>query len=235
MQMNALAQEYQRLLQDNKRLMEQLEEQTSLFRLCTHQLKNPLIGLFFNVNRYREDPTAERQESIQEQCKTISHMLSRMMFLSSLNHDVHYERQHIEIDLLCKDLYASTQGQDSRHTFLYHDRTSTAPAVAVVVKDLIIEALSILLHNAATYTPAGSTITLTIRRDPRQITIIIEDNGPGVPDAVLAHLGKPLEDTAGSGLGLSIVDKIARIHHGSFSLSNKPSGGAQAVLVLPLA
>lgn len=71
-----------------------------------------------------------------------------------------------------------------------------------------------LVENAIRYTPAGGVINLSIRADERGVTLLVEDTGPGIPekerervfDSFYRILGNDIE---GSGLGLSIVKKIA--------------------------
>ena len=75
--------------------------------------------------------------------------------------------------------------------------------------------------------------------DPRRFRLTVEDDGPGLPadqhEAVLKR-GERLDESApGSGLGLSIVDELARAYGGSLRLSKSPMGGLRIVLELPRA
>ncbi|MEY8250808.1 MAG: ATP-binding protein, partial [Colwellia sp.] len=69
---------------------------------------------------------------------------------------------------------------------------------------------------------------------------IVSDNGAGIPDADIERLFQPFTqgDTArgteGSGLGLAIIKRIVDTHGGKVELSNKPFGGLQAKVYLPL-
>lgn len=98
-----------------------------------------------------------------------------------------------------------------------------------------------LLDNACKW--ARSSVRLTARpggvtrRGRPAIIITVEDDGPGVPEAqrkdAMAR-GKRLDETKpGSGLGLSIVTEIAELYDGELKLSDAPSGGLKAELVLP--
>jgi signal transduction histidine kinase len=69
----------------------------------------------------------------------------------------------------------------------------------------------------------------------------VEDRGPGISPADLPHLFDPFyrgvesraQQRKGSGLGLALVDRIARAHGGGVKVSNKPDGGARFVLTIP--
>lgn len=84
-----------------------------------------------------------------------------------------------------------------------------------------------LLDNALRYGPPGVQIQLTFTSE----SILIEDNGPGVPEPALARLGMRFfrvtgdDQTEGNGLGLSIVEKIARMHDLSVTYFNRAAGG----------
>ncbi len=83
----------------------------------------------------------------------------------------------------------------------------------------------------------GGTVTLRATVEEGRAVIIVEDDGPGLPDEVE---GSPFDafvttKEAGTGLGLAIVRKIARMHGGEATLSPRPDGGASARLTLPSA
>ncbi|APZ44373.1 HAMP domain-containing histidine kinase [Acidihalobacter ferrooxydans] len=71
---------------------------------------------------------------------------------------------------------------------------------------------------------------------PAFIELSISDDGPGVPDAVLARIFEPYvsEKPGGSGLGLAVVKKIVEEHNGTIWVENRAAGGARFVIRLPL-
>jgi signal transduction histidine kinase len=102
----------------------------------------------------------------------------------------------------------------------------------------LLEILGNVLENACKY---------SIRRvraeaaaiDPDRMSITIEDDGPGLPSERRAEVfkrGERLdENEPGSGLGLSIVDELARAYGGGAALSDSALGGLRVVLDLPRA
>lgn len=95
-----------------------------------------------------------------------------------------------------------------------------------------------LLDNALRY--GGGRARVRLIADERYVHILVEDDGPGVPEADLARLLEPFErmepsrarHTGGVGLGLSIVQALARRYEGDLRLENRPEGGFRAVLTL---
>ena len=71
------------------------------------------------------------------------------------------------------------------------------------------------------------------------MTLVVEDNGPGLPQEVRGEMikrGARLDESEpGSGLGLSIVDELARAYGGSLELGDSRLGGLQVTLLLPVA
>lgn len=105
---------------------------------------------------------------------------------------------------------------------------------------LLSQALANLVDNAIKFGQRGDKVALRFRAaGPQQLEISVADNGPGIPDSEKARViekfqrGKGQDAKPGSGLGLSLVDAIARLHGGTFSLAdNHP--GLIASVSLPL-
>lgn len=105
---------------------------------------------------------------------------------------------------------------------------------------LLSQALANLIDNAIKFTDSGGRIELLLRAaGSGQLEMAVADDGPGIPDSEKSRVvekfqrGKGQESKPGSGLGLSLVDAIARLHGGTFSLAdNHP--GLIASLSLPL-
>lgn len=104
-----------------------------------------------------------------------------------------------------------------------------------------------LITNAVQAMAGGGTLTVrtafheasaTPPGKPPQITVDIEDTGPGIPGEHLAKVFEPFYTTKapgqGTGLGLAIVRKIVQIHDGTVTLGNRPEGGARATLTFNL-
>ncbi|MBN8927472.1 MAG: HAMP domain-containing protein [Rhodospirillales bacterium] len=101
-------------------------------------------------------------------------------------------------------------------------------------------ALANLISNACAY--GGSAHVTLLPPDRNMVTILVEDDGPGVRPQDLERLFEPFQrgepsrnrETGGVGLGLPIARNILRAHGGDVLLANRPQGGARATVLLPL-
>jgi signal transduction histidine kinase len=109
-------------------------------------------------------------------------------------------------------------------------------------RELIGQALVNLVDNAMKYAPSREDepgrITLLAKAENGRVQLIVADNGPGIPEADRARVVERfvrLEESRtepGSGLGLSLVAAVARLHRGEFRIEdNNP--GVRAVIDLP--
>ena len=97
-------------------------------------------------------------------------------------------------------------------------------------RHLLAQALANLLDNAIKYTPAGGRVRLEVERSGRGPVIAVADNGPGIPEKdrkrVLQRFVRldGTRSTPGNGLGLSLVDAVAKLHGAELSLSDNRPG-----------
>jgi signal transduction histidine kinase len=97
-------------------------------------------------------------------------------------------------------------------------------------RHLLAQALSNLLDNAVKYTPGGGLVRLAIERGPGGPVITVADTGPGIPHAdrkrVLQRFVRldATRSTPGNGLGLSLVDAVAKLHRAELSLADNRPG-----------
>lgn len=115
-----------------------------------------------------------------------------------------------------------------------------APAQFYARPMALARAFSNIIDNAARY--AKSTIKMTEIDTPNDVTVIIEDDGPGIPDDKKADAMRPFvrldsargRDTGGTGLGLSIAQTAIENHGGRIFLENSELGGLRVRIVLPM-
>jgi two-component system sensor histidine kinase QseC len=93
-----------------------------------------------------------------------------------------------------------------------------------------------LIDPAVRHTSQGTTVQVAVSHESGLVCLSVNDNGPGIAEAELARVAerfyRPVGTLAsGSGLGLSIVKRIAEIHHASLDISPRQEGGGLCVTV----
>jgi signal transduction histidine kinase len=104
---------------------------------------------------------------------------------------------------------------------------------------LLARAVGNLLRNAQKY--AAHTVALSARRDGDLLEIVVDDDGPGIPEEERERIFEPFyrldrsrdRATGGFGLGLSIARKAVALHGGVLAVQRSPLGGARFVITLP--
>jgi signal transduction histidine kinase len=99
--------------------------------------------------------------------------------------------------------------------------------------------LTNLIDNAVKY---GGYARVTAGCEAGNVVIRVADGGPGIPEAQMERVFDPFyrletsrsRETGGSGLGLTIARNISHKHGGTLTLRNKPGGGLECLLVLPI-
>jgi signal transduction histidine kinase len=105
----------------------------------------------------------------------------------------------------------------------------------------ILRLLNNLMENAIKFTPEGGCVRLRVRCSGEEITLRVEDSGPGIPPAERENIFHRFYqiDAArsgagrGTGLGLHICQRIAAAHGGAIRAEDNPGGGAVFVVILP--
>jgi signal transduction histidine kinase len=115
-----------------------------------------------------------------------------------------------------------------------------SPVFAAYVGKLSVlrRAVTNLVDNATTH---GTTVGVRLEKQGDALRIIVEDDGPGIPESDLQRVTEPFvrldaargADTGGAGLGLAIVRDAAAYHGGKLTLENREGGGLRAILTLP--
>ncbi|CAK9886833.1 MAG: Sensor protein QseC [Candidatus Erwinia impunctatus] len=198
---------------------------------AAHELRSPLAALKVQseVAQLAHDDDQLRHQALgylNEGIERASRLVDQLLTLSRLENGGEIKRHRVEMREILQQSIIDH----------YHDAQQAgiemaldADTVPVVLQgDALLLSLMMrnLIDNAIRYSLPAGRITLTLA--PGKITV--EDQGPGVSAEALSRLGErfyrpPGQHKTGSGLGLSIVNQIARFHQIQVSFRNPPAGG----------
>lgn len=110
------------------------------------------------------------------------------------------------------------------------------PVWAKVDRDQIRAVLVNLLLNAIEAMGHGGHLRLALKSTPHEIVLTVTDTGSGIPPDILKRLFTPFVSSkpTGTGLGLCISKRIVEYHGGRIAAKNRPEGGAEVALTLPV-
>jgi signal transduction histidine kinase len=97
-------------------------------------------------------------------------------------------------------------------------------------RQLLAQLLTNLLENAIKYVPSGGSVDLEVTGSDSQVTLSVSDDGPGIPNTAQGAMLLPFrrlerdQGAPGSGLGLSLVAAVVRLHHGQLELLSADPG-----------
>ncbi len=93
-----------------------------------------------------------------------------------------------------------------------------------------------LIRNGVEAMPNGGDLLIATTSDGGKATISITDSGSGIPTDSLPHVKDPFftTKTYGTGMGLALVERIIKAHHGTFTIQDAPEGGTVAIISLPI-
>ncbi|MGJ8697581.1 MAG: two-component system sensor histidine kinase CreC [Verrucomicrobiaceae bacterium] len=233
-------------LHDMRKSLEGREHIEQYIQTLTHELKSPLAAIQGAAELLNEDmPLEDRArflENIRSQTARCERLTHRLLELSAVEAQSSLEHIH-EFDLVARVQRSLTQLRPLAEAQQITIDSHLPPSQNYRGNELLIgSALNHLLENAVQFTPAKSTISLSLESSGDALTITIRDQGPGIPDFAQKraferfYSYRPAEQEIekGNGLGLAFVHEVADLHHGTATLANHPAGGAIATLSLPL-
>jgi signal transduction histidine kinase len=197
-----------------------------------HALKTPLAVLISIAEGQRYDVPEPVRETLRDQLQQIQHRLERELNRARLSGDA-LPGSHFNCDVELPGLFSTLRMIHGEHLDLINE-VSTGLTLPWDRED-VLELLGNLLDNACKW--ADSMVSLDIRHEDQSYLLLINDDGPGIPevrrDEVLARGNRLDEQVDGHGLGLGIVKDIVESWGGTLQLLESPSGGLQIRIQLP--
>jgi signal transduction histidine kinase len=232
----------------------QLRREAALARLrsdfvasVSHELRTPLAlqRVFLDMLTLGRARTDEQRrwslENVDRESRRLAHLVENVLRFSRA------EQRQLRVILVPTELGAVVRDAAAAFAPLARPAAVTlalhlaAGVVAPADADALRQVLLNLLENAVKYGPRGQTVTVSLAVEGGSATVTVDDEGPGIPPAERATVFEPFRRgaaaiggaVAGSGIGLSVVREIVRLHGGTVAVTESPTGGARVCVTLP--
>ena len=204
---------------------------------ASHELRTPLatIAGYTELARHRPDDgnVATALAKVEEESARMTSLVEDMLLLARLDSGRPLARETVDLTRLLVEAVddARVVGPDHRWRLELPDEVPQ-PVELTGDEQRLHQVVTNLLTNARKHTPAGTTVTVTVRSDGFDV----HDDGPGFPPGFVDHaferfarVDQARERAGGAGLGLSLVEAIVRSHGGTVRLTSAPSSTTVAV------
>ena len=224
------------------RLAESEQLSRNFLMSVSHELRTPLTAIRGHVAALREgvlDDEASQERSLEvisEEAVRLERLVGDVLDLAKLDaRRFALLREEVDMRALCERAYA-TFAEEARSRGVEYDLELDGGAVLVTDGDRVLQIVTNLLANALHWTPEGGRVDLGLVAANGEVTVAVEDTGPGIAPQEAERIFRPFwsGDGGGTGLGLTISRQLALALGGRLELHSEPGHGSRFVLVLPV-
>ncbi len=211
-----------------RRIERQMEQRTVMLAGVSHDLRTILTRFRLQLAFFGE---SDEVQAMRKDVDEMNHMLEDYLAFAKGNADEQVEP--VDIPLLFEELELSAEVAGTPLTMRFSGEPKV-PLKALAFK----RGLTNLIVNASRH---GTKTDVSGENKDGWLTIMVDDNGPGIPEEERENVFRPFyrldssrnQDNSGSGLGLAIARDTARAHGGRLTLATSPMGGLRAILSVP--
>jgi len=231
------------------RLKQQLEFSEHFAADVSHEFRNPLSSI-----RSAAEMLSEAEEAtgelpfpgiIQEEVARLERLLRDVAELTRLDAKATGDSGGVtQLLPWLSDMICSWQETHPETLVQFLPESAAETVMVSIAPERLLRVLENLMDNAATFSPKGSYVTVSLSVAERVAVIEVADSGPGIPEAHLSRVfdrfftyrpdGDGASRSAHSGLGLSIVQSVVKNASGNVSAANRPQEGAAFRVELPV-
>jgi len=212
-----------------ERIGRSMRDRTRLLAAISHDLRTPITTLRLRAEMVEDEELKARMLATLDEMQA----LTEAGLLLARDTASEEPTRPVDLNALIESIAADFIDQGAELVVV-----PAAPVTLRCRKLALTRAIRNLVENAVRY---GGRTVIRLAADAAAVRIIVEDSGPGLPEAMLERVFEPFfrleesrsRETGGAGLGLAIARAIARAHGGDIRLANRPEGGLTATLQLP--
>ena len=226
----------ERLADETKRRGAALDAARAFAASATHELRTPLQGALTNLDIARSDRVgdSERKEVLGLANDQLQRMATALAAVRTLADAEFADRSWFDTIDLADVADAAVADERRRAPNAVIEIDSTPPTTMVAWRDGVLLAIANVVRNALIHGVPLDGSPPRVAVSIGGSTVIVDDNGPGIPVADRERVLERFEHGggSGSGLGLAIAQQVAIAHGGSVTIGSSPTGGARVELQL---
>jgi two-component system sensor histidine kinase CpxA len=228
------------------RLESLVEGQRRLVRDVSHELRSPLARLRVALELARDragGDAAPALDRIELEAERLDALVQQILTLSRLDPASEPARRYrIDLTERAESVAADASFEaEARRVEVVVEARGGAPVEGD--PEALRSALDNVVRNAVRHTREAGRVRIAVATSGDRATLVVHDQGPGVPEPALASLFEPFfrveeareRDRGGAGLGLAIAARAVRLHGGEVVARNRPEGGLEVAMTLPAA
>jgi len=205
---------------------------------ASHELRTPLTTIrgYTELAQQRPQAVGTALAKVEEESVRMTALVEDLLLLARLDQGRPLNQEPVELTRLLLEAVDDARVVAPDHTWQLHLAAGVNPEESDVVvpgdAQRLHQVISNLLTNARRHTPAGTTVTVTVRPDGFDV----HDDGPGFPAELIPHAFERFtrgdaarQRDGGAGLGLSLVHAIVTSHGGTVTLNSRPGDTTIAV------
>jgi two-component system, OmpR family, sensor kinase len=230
----------------NAIVAEQATERRRFLQRLDHEIKNPLTIMRLGTVNLQHSPnfTEEQKNSLERIAQQSERLQKLMLDLRWLGEIEEHEIEQTRLNpaaLIQEAIDTSSPEWRDRQIEIHIQEIPWPVGDVLGDGDLLVAALRNLLDNALKFTERGGLIEVRATDDGHTVTLEVADNGMGIPADEVPHVfeelyrGQQAKRISGSGLGLTLVQKIIALHHGTIDVRSREGRGTALRIRLPLA
>jgi two-component system OmpR family sensor kinase len=211
---------------------------------ASHEIRTPLTVIrgYVELLQAQRDQASELEiralDRIESESRRLENLVTQLLLLERIDSGSQAAREEFDLSALIREHFGDLTDLGEGRPVTMNLATAQLDGSA----DQWRQVLANIVQNITRYTPEGSTVHVDLTATPSQLTLTIDDSGPGIPadkrGSVTERFTRLDESrsstTGGFGLGMSIIAAVVDTHHGVMTLAKSPTGGLRIVITVPI-
>jgi len=244
-EMTTLGQAFNRMAASLQRVVQNRRAMTADI---AHELRTPIAVQRAHLEALQDGVyplTVENLQPVLDQTQLLTRLVEDLQTLTLADAgELRLERSPVHLPELVGQVVERfrPEAENQHIRLILNDLAEGSNAYASIDGGRVEQILNNLLSNSLRFTPEGGLVSIELAYQDGWAVVRVADNGPGIPEEALPRLFERFfradhsrsRAAGGTGLGLAIARRLALAHAGDLTAANRPEGGAEFTLRLPL-